>query len=97
MPAIDVNIRRVLERVRGRRLTTTEAERAMVEVARPLRARDRLLALMDVGALLCRPRGPALLRVSLPAAVRDTRSACRTTGGRASRRSRGASDSGGDA
>jgi len=58
VPAVDVNVRRVLERVRGRRLTTTEAERAMVEVAHPLRARDRLLALMDVGALLCRPRDP---------------------------------------
>jgi A/G-specific adenine glycosylase len=58
VPAVDVNVRRVLERVRGRRLTTTEAERAMFEVAHPLRGRDRLLALMDVGALLCRPRDP---------------------------------------
>ena len=58
VPAVDVNVRRVLERVRGRRLTTSEAEHAMVEVGAPLRARDRLLALMDVGALLCRPRDP---------------------------------------
>lgn len=58
VPAVDVNIRRVLERVRGTRLTTKEAERAMVEIGRPLRARDRLLALMDVGAVLCRPRDP---------------------------------------
>jgi A/G-specific adenine glycosylase len=58
VPAVDVNVRRVVERVHGRRLTITEAECAMVEVASPLRARDRLLALMDVGALLCRPRNP---------------------------------------
>jgi A/G-specific adenine glycosylase len=57
--AIEVNVRRVVERVRGRRLTTTEAEAAMVEVGRPLHGRDRLLALMDVGALLCRPREPS--------------------------------------
>jgi A/G-specific adenine glycosylase len=30
----------------------------MIKLARPLRGRDRLLALMDVGALLCRPRSP---------------------------------------
>ena len=57
--AIEVNIRRVLERVVGERLTTTAAERTMVEVAGPLRGRDRLLALMDVGAMLCRPREPS--------------------------------------
>ncbi len=59
LPAIEVNVRRVVERVRGRRLTTTEAEAAMVELGRPLHGRDRLLALMDVGALLCRPRDPS--------------------------------------
>lgn len=58
VPAVEVNVRRVVERVEGRRLTTTEAEDAAVRVARPLRGRDRLLALMDVGALLCRPREP---------------------------------------
>jgi A/G-specific adenine glycosylase len=30
----------------------------MVEVGAPLRGRDRLLALMDVGGLLCRPHEP---------------------------------------
>lgn len=59
LAAIEVNVRRVVERVRGRRLTTTAAEAAMIEIGRPLRGRDRLLALMDVGALLCRPREPA--------------------------------------
>ena len=29
-----------------------------MQVGRPLRGRDRLLALMDVGAMLCRPRAP---------------------------------------
>jgi A/G-specific adenine glycosylase len=58
VPAIDVNIRRVVERVTGRRLSVSEAEASMIRVGRPLRGRDRLLALMDVGALLCRPRDP---------------------------------------
>jgi len=58
VPAVEVNIRRVVERVTGGRLTEREAEAAMVRVGRPLRGRDRLLALMDVGATLCRPRAP---------------------------------------
>lgn len=58
VPAVDVNIRRVVQRVVGRRLTARAAEAAMVEVGRPLRGRDRLLALMDLGALVCRPRDP---------------------------------------
>jgi len=58
VPAVEVNVRRVVERVRGARLTTRDAERAAVEIGAPLRGRDRLLALMDVGALLCRPREP---------------------------------------
>jgi A/G-specific adenine glycosylase len=58
VPAIEVNTRRVVERVRGRRLTPREAEAAMVEIGRPLHGRDRLLAVMDVGALLCRPLDP---------------------------------------
>ena len=58
VPAVEVNVRRVVERVRGRRLTEREAEAAMVEVGAPLRDRDRLLALMDIGATLCRPHVP---------------------------------------
>jgi A/G-specific adenine glycosylase len=58
LPAIETNVRRVLERVRGERLTPRAAEVAMAEVGSPLHGRDRLLALMDVGALLCRPREP---------------------------------------
>jgi len=56
VPAVDVNIRRVVQRVRGTALTDAAAETAMVEVGRPLRGRDRLLALMDVGAVVCRAR-----------------------------------------
>jgi len=58
VPAIEVNVRRVVERVMGSRLTEREAEAAMLRVGRPLHGRDRLLALMDVGAVFCRPRAP---------------------------------------
>lgn len=58
VPAIEVNVRRVVERVRGERMTERAAEAASVRIGRPLRGRDRLLALMDVGAVLCRPRNP---------------------------------------
>jgi A/G-specific adenine glycosylase len=58
VPAVEVNVRRVAERVTGARLSEREAETATVRIGRPLRGRDRLLALMDVGALLCRPRAP---------------------------------------
>jgi A/G-specific adenine glycosylase len=58
VPAVEVNVRRVVERVAGRRLTVTEAEAEMIRVARPLRGRDRLLALMDVGAIVCKPASP---------------------------------------
>jgi A/G-specific adenine glycosylase len=58
VPALDVNVRRVVERVVGQRLGSAAAERAMVDVGHPLHGRDRLLALMDVGALVCRPRDP---------------------------------------
>lgn len=57
-PAVDANIRRVVERWRGRRLTDREAEQASITVGVPLSGRDRLLALMDVGASVCRPRSP---------------------------------------
>lgn len=57
-PAVDANIRRVAERCTGRRLTDAEAEATSVELGSPLTGRDRLLALMDVGATLCRPRRP---------------------------------------
>ena len=56
--AVEVNVRRVAERVSGARLTERAAETVTVRIGRPLHGRDRLLALMDVGALLCRPRTP---------------------------------------
>jgi A/G-specific adenine glycosylase len=58
VPAVEVNIRRVVERVAGRRLTVAGAEAASLLVGRGLAPRDRVLALMDVGAILCRPRDP---------------------------------------
>lgn len=58
VPAVDVNIRRVAQRVEGRVLSDRDAEEATIGVGTPLRGRDRLLALMDVGALVCRPRDP---------------------------------------
>ncbi len=57
-PAVEVNIRRVVERVVGRRLTEREAESEMLRLGRGLNGRDRLLALMDVGSMLCRPQRP---------------------------------------
>jgi A/G-specific adenine glycosylase len=58
VPAVDVNIRRVVQRIAGRVLRDPVAEEVMVVIAEPLRGRDRLLALMDLGALVCRPRAP---------------------------------------
>jgi A/G-specific adenine glycosylase len=71
--AVDVNVRRVVERVVGRRLSVRDAEAEMARVGRPLRGRDRLLALMDVGALLCRPVEPRCAHCPL-------RRRCRTRG-----------------
>jgi A/G-specific adenine glycosylase len=57
-PAIETNIRRVVERRAGRVLSPAEAAVASRDAGRPLNGRDRLLALMDIGAVLCRPRAP---------------------------------------
>ena len=56
--AVEVNGRRVAERAAGRALSDRDAEGVLVDLGAPLRGRDRLLALMDVGALVCRPREP---------------------------------------
>jgi A/G-specific adenine glycosylase len=58
VPAVEVNVRRVAERVSGGRLSERAAEEVTMRIGRPLRGRDRLLALMDVGSTLCRPREP---------------------------------------
>jgi A/G-specific adenine glycosylase len=57
-PAVETNIRRVVERRADRVLSPREAAAASREAGHPLTGRDRLLALMDVGAVLCRPRLP---------------------------------------
>jgi A/G-specific adenine glycosylase len=58
LPAIEVNIGRVVQRVEGTTLGPVAAETASVRIGRGLRGRDRLLALMDLGATLCTPRDP---------------------------------------
>ncbi|MFI5046870.1 MAG: A/G-specific adenine glycosylase [Acidimicrobiia bacterium] len=55
---IEVNIRRVVQRVAGSPLTDRAAEHEARVVGGRLRGRDRLLALMDLGALVCRSRDP---------------------------------------
>lgn len=62
---IDVNIRRVCERVGGRALSTVDAETEAIAIAFPLFGRDRLLALMDLGAQVCTPRAPSCERCPL--------------------------------
>ena len=59
IPAVEVNVRRVVQRVEGTRLSERAAEDASVRIGRGLRGRDRLLALMDLGATVCTPRAPA--------------------------------------
>ena len=54
--ALDTNIRRVVERVAGRRLGQRDAEDATRRLGGPLSGRDRLLALMDLGARVHRTR-----------------------------------------
>jgi A/G-specific adenine glycosylase len=55
---IEVNIRRVCERMAGSALSETAAEAKAIEIAQPLSGRDRLLALMDIGATVCTAREP---------------------------------------
>ncbi len=64
---IEVNVRRVVQRVAGRRLTDREAETEAVRIAGRLRGRDRLLALMDLGATVCTARAPQCVACSLRA------------------------------
>jgi A/G-specific adenine glycosylase len=56
--AVEVNGRRIAERAAGRALSDRDAEEVLVDLGGPLRGRERLLALMDVGALVCLPREP---------------------------------------
>ncbi len=58
VPAVEVNIRRMVQRVRGQLLSEAAAEHASVAIGRGLHERDRLLALMDLGALVCKARTP---------------------------------------
>jgi A/G-specific adenine glycosylase len=64
---IEVNIRRVCERVRGTRLTDREAEACVRELGAGLKPRDRLLAMMDLGATVCTARAPSCDRCPIVA------------------------------
>jgi A/G-specific adenine glycosylase len=64
---IEVNIRRVCERVSGTKLSDGDAETCAREFGAGLSARDRLLALMDLGATVCRSRTPECVRCPLVA------------------------------
>lgn len=79
VPAVEANTRRVAERAAGRPLSDRDAEQVLVDLGSPLRGRDRLLALMDVGALVCRPRAPRCDECPL-------RARCATRGERAGER-----------
>jgi A/G-specific adenine glycosylase len=59
---VEVNIRRVCERHAGTRLTEADAEAHARRVAGSLRGRERLLALMDLGATVCTARDPQCAR-----------------------------------
>jgi A/G-specific adenine glycosylase len=58
VPAIEVNIARVVQRVEGTTLGPVAAEVASVRIGRGLDGRHRLLALMDLGAIVCTARTP---------------------------------------
>jgi A/G-specific adenine glycosylase len=74
-PAVETNIRRVVERRAGQPLSPSEAAVASREAGHPLTGRDRLLALMDVGAVLCRPRAPRCPECPLEPGCATARSA----------------------
>ena len=81
LPAVEVNGRRVAERAAGRALSDRDAEAVLVDLGAPLRGRDRLLALMDVGALVCRPSEPRCdaCPVRMRCATRGARAGERTS------------------
>ena len=56
---IEVNVRRVCERTYGAALSDREAEVQARAVGGSLSPRDRLLALIDIGATVCTARAPA--------------------------------------
>ena len=56
--AVDVNVRRVVERVDGGRLSPAHASARAAELLAPGRAADCNQALMELGATLCTARAP---------------------------------------
>ena len=63
--ALDTNVRRVVERVAGHRLSQRGADDATRRLGGALSGRDRLLALMDLGALVCTKRSPSCAQCPL--------------------------------
>ena len=58
-PAVDTNVRRVVARLRGLTMPTgSDIERHLLEVMASACPGDVVQALMDLGALICRPRQP---------------------------------------
>jgi A/G-specific adenine glycosylase len=55
---VEVNVRRVCERLAGTRLSDRNAEELASTIGSRLRGRDRFLALMDLGATVCVARSP---------------------------------------
>ena len=58
VPALDTNARRVLNRWRGRALSSAELQAAAAEELGDADAADWNQAVMDLGSLLCTPREP---------------------------------------
>ena len=77
VPAVEVNVRRVLQRVCGRRLTDRQAEVEMPAVGGTLTGRDRLLALDGPGRDRLSTTRAALRRVPAARAMRHSRRAGR--------------------
>jgi len=58
VPAVDINLRRVLSRWSGAALDQRQAQTAAYDEIDPERPGDWNQAMMDLGATLCRPRAP---------------------------------------
>lgn len=59
VPAVDTNLRRIMSRWSGQPLAGSELEEAAVAELPGAAAADWIQAVMDLGAIVCRPRNPA--------------------------------------
>lgn len=67
VPVVDGNVKRVLERVTGRRLSEEENWRIAGELLLPLRPGDFNQAMMELGAMICVPGDPRCERCPVEA------------------------------